>query len=283
MEHAHNVAVLMYHHVAAQGGSLTVGVDQFDSQIRGLAKTGYHTMSAEEFAAFMAGASAPKKSILITFDDGYLDNWVYAHPVLKEYGMSAVLFTITGLLGDGPVRPHFGQGSEVPACLPHQQAKAQMFGDNPDSVMLRWDEIEAMRQAGTFEVHSHTHTHKRWDLICDTADEKVERLTHDLERSRDTLLQRLGHVSSHLCWPQGYFDDDYQRVAAELGFDYLYTTDARGQNKQHGDAGHIYRFAVRNRPYAWLQQRTWLATHRTLGPLYNAWKARGDAKKARSR
>lgn len=281
MSNPHNVPVLMYHHVAARGGSLTVGVDQFDSQMHGLAKNGYRSLRAEEFADFMAGRPLPAKSVLITFDDGYLDNWVYAHPVLQKYGLTAVLFTITGLIGDGAARPFYGQGGQVPACPPHDQAKAQMFGNNRDNVMLRWDEIDAMRAAGTFEIHSHTHTHTRWDLECESANQKAERLHQDLEASRQTLQDRLGGVSSHLCWPQGYFDDDYKRVAANLGFEHLYTTDARGQNRPHGDKSHIYRFAVRNRPYSWLGQRLWLAAHPTLGPIYNTWKARSDAKKAR--
>lgn len=281
MAQAHNVPVLMYHHVAAQGGSLTVAADQFESQMRGLAQRGYRSLSASEFADFLSGAAVPEKSVLITFDDGYLDNWVYAHPVLQRYGMSAVLFTITGLIGDGAARPFQGQGIHLPDCPPHQEAKHLMFGNNPDAVMLRWAEIEAMRLAGTFEIHSHTHTHRRWDLECACAREKSDRLAHDLQMSRDAMRQRLGATTAHLCWPQGYFDHDYKRVAADQGFDYLYTTDARGQNTATADPQHIYRFAVRNRPFAWLQQRLWLATHPQLGPLYNAWKARSDARKQR--
>src|SRR5690606_12686643 len=184
MAHAHNIAVLMYHHVAAPAGSLTVSAPQFESQLRGLAQKGYRSLKADEFAAFLDGAPLPKKSVLLTFDDGYLDNWVYAHPVLKRYGMSAVLFSITGLMGQGPVRPYAGQGKEVPFCPPHQQAKAQMLGDNPDSVMLRWSEVHEMVSEGTFEIHSHTHTHTRWDLQCASASEKTERLLEDLSASK---------------------------------------------------------------------------------------------------
>ncbi len=276
MTPANNVAVLMYHHVTAQGGSLAVGVRQFERQMHGLASHGWRSLRADEFAAFLAGEPVPRKSVLITFDDGYLDNWVYAHPVLQRHRMSAVLFAITGLMGEGPARPHMaqGQGQALPACPDHQQAKEQMFGNDPDAVMLRWDEIRGMRDAGTFEIHSHTHSHTRWDLQCHDSRQKSAQLHADLALSRSTLQDRLGQASSHLCWPQGYFDADYLRVAAQLGFTHLYTTDARGQNLPHGNAGHIYRFAVRNRAWPWLAQRLWLATHPTWGPLYNAWKAR---------
>src|SRR3546814_391 len=84
MAQAHNIPVLMYHHVTEPGGSLAVSAKQFESQIRGLAQNGYRSLKAEEFTAFLEGSPLPKKSVLMTFDDGYLDNWVYAHPVLKR-------------------------------------------------------------------------------------------------------------------------------------------------------------------------------------------------------
>lgn len=263
----------MYHHVTRDGGSLSVSAAHFESQMRGLAQRGYKTLRADDLAAFYNGKPMPRKSVLITFDDGYLDNWVYAHPVLERYGLNAMLFTVTGLIGQGPARPCAGGNAELPACPPHKQAKQIMFSDNPDTVMLRWSELEAMQSAGTFEIHSHTHTHKRWDLLCDSEQEKNERFHADLEQSRLALSQRLGQESAHLCWPQGYTDTDYKRIAADHGFRYFYTTDARGQNTVKSDVGHIYRFAVRNRAYPWLAQRVWLARHPVLGPLYNRWKA----------
>jgi len=279
---AQSVPVLMYHHVTRQGGSLAVSVDAFESQMRGLAESGWNTLSADEFAGFLEGEPVPLRSVLLTFDDGYLDNWVYAHPVLQRHGLKASLFAITGLIGEGAVRPVYGPGVEVPECPPHAQAKAQMFGAQPDDVMLRWDEIHAMHAAGTFEVHSHTHTHVRWDREYARAHEKAQHIHEDLAQSRTVLETRLGRASAHLCWPQGYFDADYIRAAQDLGFRYLYTTDARGQNRSGGDRAHIYRLAVRNRHWPWLRQRLWLAGHPFWGPVYNRWKARSDARKQSS-
>lgn len=264
----------MYHHVTAKGGSLAVGAQQFESQMRGLLRHGWNTLGADDLAEFMNGKPVPRKSLLITFDDGYLDNWVYAHPVLQRYGLKAMLFTITGLMGSGPVRPNMSHGTDLPECPDHHQTKKLMFGPEPDGVMLRWEEILAMRAAGTFEIHSHTHTHKRWDKICDDPADKIANLEQDLEQARHLLRKHLGNASSHLCWPQGYFDTDYINVATRLGYTHLYTTDARGQNLPNGNTAHIYRFAVRNRTWPWLAQRLWLATHSSIGPLYNRLKSR---------
>ena len=274
MASADNVAVYMYHHVRAEPGSLAVTANCFEQQIKGLALQGYRSLGADEFSAFLAGQSVPKKSVVLTFDDGYLNNWVYAHPVLKRYGMKGILFTVTGLIGEGAVRPHAGQSGALPDCPPHAITQKLMYSADRDDVMLRWAEIDEMLKAGTFEIHSHTHTHERWDKSCTSVEEKVQRLHDDLDASKQMLIQKLGQASRHLCWPQGYFDDDYLRVSSALGFDHFYTTDARGQNRAGNDPGYIYRIAIRNRPYAWMRHRTWLATHPTFGPLYNRWKAR---------
>lgn len=274
MPQAHNIPVLMFHHVTAEGGFLSVSAQQFENQMKALAEGGYSSVGADDFAAFLHGRPLPKKSVLLTFDDGYLDNWVYAHPILKRYGMTAMLFAITGLIGEGAPRPHSDQSGALPLCPAHRQAKEQMFGEDRDKVMLRWSEVHQMLHCKTFEVHSHTHTHTRWDLSCDSPEEKIERINEDLYASRRTLLEQVGAVSSHLCWPQGYFDADYKRAAQQYGFKYLYTTDARGQNTQGSDASHIYRIAAKNRSGLWMRRRIWLATHPVWGPAYNNWKLR---------
>ena len=74
---ANSIPVLTYHHVSSSGGSLTISPENFESQIGWLAKNGYVTLTADEFARFLHGAPMPRKSVLLTFDDGYLDNYVH--------------------------------------------------------------------------------------------------------------------------------------------------------------------------------------------------------------
>ena len=273
MKTAYCVPVLMYHHVSPVVGSITTSPKNFEKQIAGLARCGYRSLTANEFADFLAGKPIPPKSVLITFDDGYLDNWVYAHPVLQKYSMHAVLFLITGVMGEGPVRAHAGQsGVALPAISCHLEAKAFLAAGNPDPVMLRWSEVLAMQEADSFEFHSHTHTHHRWDLTGESREVCLQHLEQDLSDSRATLRRRLGAVSEHFCWPQGYFAHDYVALAQASGFKDLYTTVAHGQNLAGTSPAHIFRVAVRNRGDAWLRTRMWFATHPTVGLLYNKWK-----------
>ncbi len=263
------VPVLMYHHISPAADMITTTPEYFEQHVAWLARAGYTTLDADGFARFLAGERVPEKSVVLTFDDGYLDNWVYAHPILQRYGMRAVLFVITGHLHDGPPRPHLDQGQQLPPTPSHRDCEAAMNQGRSHEVMLRWSEVNAMREAGTFDIHSHTHTHTRWDKLPLTAAEKRARLANDLASSRAALETHINGASEHLCWPQGYFDEDYVEAAHASGFRYLYTTDPCGQNQPGGDPAHIYRIAAKNEPASWLRRRLWLARHPTFGPLYD--------------
>ena len=279
MKPAHNVPVLMYHHISPAAGMICTTPELFDDQLAGLVRAGYRSLSSAQFEDFLAGGAVPERSVLITFDDGYLDNWVYAQPILQRHGMTAVLFAVTDWIGEGPCRPRFGSApaASLPWCPDHAVCKQEIAAGRHDAVMARWDELAAMIEQGTFEIHSHTHTHTRWDREAADTQEKCTRIAEELALSKATLAARLKTHGHHLCWPQGFFDDDYLDAARTAGHTYLHTTDPWGQNRPQGDPGHIYRFAIRNRGATWLLRRLALTSHPLIGPVYHrfqAWKKR---------
>jgi len=270
MRQAHNVPVLMYHHVSPVEGMITVTPANFEHQLKWLRDQGYRSLTCDEFAGHLEGRPVPRRSILITFDDGYLDNWVYAYPLMKRYGFHGVVFLVTSWVGEGPPRAQLGAGA-LPETPSHHECEQRIEQGRPDEAMLRWSEVEAMRADGTFEFHSHTHTHTRWDLGPHKL-QKNEYMATELAQSRAVLQQRLGSVSAHFCWPQGYFDADYVRIAQEAGFRYLYTTQAFGQNRVGSDPAHIHRFAVRNTSGQSVGRRIRVGAHPIIGPLFNRYK-----------
>ncbi len=266
MSKASALPVMMYHHVSPSPGLVTVAPDTFRSHLHALAKAGWQTAGLGTVERFFAGEPVSAKTCVITFDDGYLDNLVHAAPVLAELNMKAVIFAVTGWLGDGP--PRFGQ-LETPD---HRECKRRIAGGDQDSVMLRWSEVELLHAAGTFEFHSHTHTHTRWDKLFDSIAAKRAALVQDLADSRQSMEQHLGRVSRHLCWPQGYYDELYREVARVAGFDYLYTTEPR-LNRPRSPADRIGRFVTKERDGEWLVRRTRLYANPWLGRLYAAIRA----------
>jgi len=273
MKSARSVPVLMYHHVSPSPGLVTLTPGHFAEQMAALSSAGYRTLNAKQFGAYLAGAPVPDKSVVLTFDDGYLDNWVCAHPILEKYALTALMFVVTDWIKDGPRRPHAGEGAtRLPATPEHNACKRLIADGHADDVIVRWSEVEAMVKAGTFEIHSHTHSHNRWDKICANEADKRKALAKDIATAQSILESRLGKLSDHLCWPQGYFDDDYLAVAKNAGYRHLYTT-VPGANLPGDDPGHIHRIVVKDKGARWLLTRLWLYRHPTLARWYSARRA----------
>jgi peptidoglycan/xylan/chitin deacetylase (PgdA/CDA1 family) len=269
------IPVLMYHHVNAVGRRISVTPEYFENHMRYLKNHGYRGLSSEEFLAVIKGDQPADavvdgkrfKPVVITFDDGWLDNWVYAFPILKRYGMKAVIFVMTKHLAEGGVRRRADEGGGATtasssgdvapldagvapldagvALLPEHEGciEALETGRSRD-VMLSWDELRLMEDSGLIDVQSHTHSHTRWDLQNMSSEDK-ERLLADLRISKELIEKRLGKACRTLCWPYGIYDQKLNDAAVTAGYEVLLTTE-RGTNEPGCDPLRIKRLPIGN-------------------------------------
>lgn len=101
-----NVPVILYHHIEPYGiakaeghAQLTVDDIFFEQHIKYLVENGYNLISAEELVlALINKTQLPEKSIVVTIDDGYLDNYIYAFPIAKKYNTKINIMLSTGLV-----------------------------------------------------------------------------------------------------------------------------------------------------------------------------------------
>ena len=94
------IPVLTYHHIGSGNGWLYVGEADFEQQLVYLRERGYKTISVAELAEGLSGRTKlPDRPIVLTFDDGYDDNYQAALPVLLRQGMRASFFVVTGKMG----------------------------------------------------------------------------------------------------------------------------------------------------------------------------------------
>jgi len=99
-QNEHKVAILGYHSILPKenntsGDNLIVDAEKFEKELKLLKKLGYDTMTLDEFYCWKNGECEKKhKSVLITFDDGYQNNYDYAFELLKKYDMNAVVFCV---------------------------------------------------------------------------------------------------------------------------------------------------------------------------------------------
>lgn len=185
--------VLCYHRI---GGALELGVTRvgqsvFTRQLTALAREGWQSLTLAQVADAVRGASAPAKSVLFTFDDGYASLADIAFPVLADLGFTAVTFLITDYLG----RENTWDVRYTWRRLRH----------------LDWPAIERWQARG-FEFGSHTAGHRRLTWLSDAA------AADELGRARTMLVARLGSASGvALAYPFGAKDDRIVRLARAAG------------------------------------------------------------------
>ena len=162
------IPVLNYHQINDRDkNALTLSSHAFAAQMEYLASEGYHTITLQELAdALEKGAALPEKPVLLTFDDGYRDNYDVAYPILKAYGMKAAIFLITDYVS---LYPNY----------------------------LTWEEVRDMRQNG-IEFGSHTLNHVEL-----TACASAEELKKQLFDSKAAIEWRLGSPVTFLAYPCG--------------------------------------------------------------------------------
>lgn len=212
--------ILMYHHVNPVGNFINVTPERFEAQMRYLFSYGYKSLTISDLERISLGQTGiPSRSIMITFDDGWLDNWFYAYPIMKKYGLRAVLFVVTSWVSEEGIR------KDIQPLPSHRQCLEMMNRGYRDQVMLSWGELKEMEDSGVFDIQSHTHSHIRWDKNYNDPDTYKEALRKDLERARLVIKERLGKEAKALCWPWGINKPWYQDVAIEAGYKFLFTTE----------------------------------------------------------
>ncbi|WP_033915717.1 polysaccharide deacetylase family protein [Campylobacter sputorum] len=251
-----SVPVLMYHHILPKSGFITSSVDEFDIQMKYLCDKGYKTLTSNEFMLFKQNKiKIPKKSVLITFDDGWRDNFYYAYPILKKYNLKATLFIVSGWIEKSSNQNSIKKQDFTP--MSHSKAK-QNAPHNPAGLFLNWDEIEKM--ADVFDFHSHTNGH--FDDYFE-----INSLEDELIKCKDILKTRLGFDDTHLCWPRGIFDDEKLELAKKLGYKIFYTTK-RGINLPDNSLTHIKRISIKSDD-KWLKKTMFIYSNSILGYLYS--------------
>ena len=175
-------AVLLYHRVTDQvRDNLTVGIEQFERQMA-LIRKHCEVVPIERVVDGSACKGARKPVVCVTFDDGYLDNYENAAPILQRHGIPAAFFIATGIIESDRAFPHdIGRG----------------HGAQP---VMTWAQLRRLRAQG-FTIGSHTVSH----IDCAAESEGV--VKGELAQSRDDIRRLLEVDSVILAYPYGGRDN----------------------------------------------------------------------------
>ncbi|MBC8329281.1 MAG: polysaccharide deacetylase family protein [Planctomycetes bacterium] len=183
------VPILTFHSVRRRhtealgpGGELTLPDHVFERLLRGLRRQGYHAIRCAELCSHLRdGTPLPSRPVLLTFDDGYLDNWTLVAPLLRRFGFCGAVFVATDFLHP-----------EADAVRPTLDELAEP----PERGYLSAAELRLLDQQGVLEVQSHTASHGRLPVSPQVLDfHRPDERCWWLERARATPNQMSGEES----------------------------------------------------------------------------------------
>jgi len=201
---------LMYHSISdKKNSSLCVGPANFARQMEFLHKRGYSVISLDALVReIKKGRTYLPGTVVITFDDGFEDNFISAFPVLARHKMPAIIFLITDYLDE-------------------------------QKGYLKWDQVLLMRKNG-IEFGGHTRSNFYLPSITDGAVllEEVAGCKRDIE-------EHTGGSAEYFCYPLGGFDEKVKDAVKRAGYRGACTTN-RGFDRSNRDVYELNRIKATN-------------------------------------
>jgi len=187
---------------------LSVTPDTFEAQMKYLASAGYHPIRISDLTDYLLnGTQLPSKPIVLTFDDGYRDNYENALPVLKKYKFPATFFII-----------------------------AQFIDDQKPGYMT-WDQVEDLAIEG-MEIGSHTLDH------IDLRGKSRSVQASEIAGSKAMIESRIGTPVESFCYPSGQYDAQTISILRSTGY-LAATTEIQGMYQSSNDTYQLRRIRVR--------------------------------------
>lgn len=186
LEMANSLPILTFHDIEDSSSVISFPPDVFRLAVRMLAGEGYRTISLPILIEYLSGNTPlPDRTLAITFDDGYESVYKEAFPTLQKYGMTAIVFIVTG---DQKEKEEFEH-------LPSLSGRK----------MLSWENILELQREG-IDFGSHTLTHP--DLTCLS----IDLIDRELRESKKLLEKKLEREVIAFAYPYGYHNRTIREI-----------------------------------------------------------------------
>jgi len=183
--------ILMYHSIDDSHSAISVSPAKFRAQLRYLKETGYQVLSLAELVSLLrAGRNLAPKTVVLTFDDGFVNNLTVALPILKDLGFKATIFVTTGHCG----------GSNVWG-----------ISSNPRFPILTWSQVLQLSKEGV-EIGAHTLSHPKLTRI------PLAQAREEIANSKEILEEHLEQAVLSFAYPNGSYNQQIRDLVEEAGF-----------------------------------------------------------------
>ncbi|MFH1784218.1 MAG: polysaccharide deacetylase family protein [bacterium] len=195
------VTILMYHNIDlaprdSKMKKLWISPMMFEKQMKFLSKGEYNVITLRElYNAFSEKRNLGDKTVVITFDDGFLNNYTHAFSILKKYNFKATVFLSVAYVGD-------------------KSAWNSNSVESPHD-MLGWENIREMFDYG-IDFGSHTLTHANL-IYCK---DEPRRLSFELNESKRIIEEKLNMPVMAFAYPYGAgaYDENIKKSVKVAGY-----------------------------------------------------------------
>jgi len=188
---AQAAVILQYHHVSETLPAVTsVSANTFTKHLSYLKEHNFNVIALNELiSALKQGETLPDKTVAITFDDGYNNNYEQAAPILEKFGYPYTIFVNPKLIDEGK------------------------------SYVMGWDKLRKLAKKGALIAnHSGQHDYLHRTLENETNAQWRSRIKKDILDSQKRIKEETGQDYKYLAYPYGEFNNELQALVTELGF-----------------------------------------------------------------
>lgn len=209
--------IIMYHGLINSRkyqNKFMISPDLFEGDLKYLVDRGYKTIKVKDLIDYVYhDVALPDKPIMITFDDGYYNNYLYAFPLIKKYNCKLVL-------------------SPIGKCTDDY---SKIHDQNASYAHVTWDNINEMISSGLVEIQNHSynlHSNKTSRMGCrklkNESNEKYKKvLTEDLTKMQDRVTEKTGDTPTAFTYPFGAISKESLEIVKALGFKVSFFCEGR--------------------------------------------------------
>ena len=212
------IAVLGYHDFTdtKSTNEMQMEISKFEKQMAYLKKHHYKTITLKEMECFInKTCNLPRRSVLITMDDGYRSNYELAFPVLKKYNLNAVVFYMS-----------------------------INYNTNSENYMNKEIIDKAKKEYPNIEFASHSYNlHHEMDYLLD-----YDKINEDFQKQKETI------DTKYFAYPYGHVSDNLEKALKENDYRLAFTFGPNKEHrkaKQTDDKYHIPRLNISSSMPAW--------------------------------
>lgn len=211
--HRDGICALMYHKISKEAETkyknnpYVISAENFEEQMKTLHDEGFNTLTLEEIEQYVKGQTQfTKRTVLLTFDDGYKETYKYAYPILKKYNLNAVVFLITNN-----------------NTLQHS--------------FLNWKQIKNSRDIFQFASHTHNLHFLDSNMNSYLVSRPKDIIIKDLKKSMKFLNTK------YFAYPYGQYNLETIEILKEVGFSMSFST-IEGYIKPFDDIFQLKRIGI---------------------------------------